>query len=138
VAERVAAGLEEIDPFDLPDWLGTDAVTWTAGSGLRSGSRVTGVLDGEGGSGLGCDLLAVDLAYPAPVVSDAVRVRAHQQWQHGQVLLVRDDAAPVVLAVPGSGFGADVVLDAVARLARAVGAPVSQYAVHLRLGRERS
>ena len=39
---------DEVDPFDLPEWLGTDEVTWTSASGLRSGHLVTGTLyDGE-------------------------------------------------------------------------------------------
>ena len=34
-----------VDPFDLPDWLGTDEVTWSADAGLRTGHHVRGNLD---------------------------------------------------------------------------------------------
>ena len=34
-----------------------------------------------------CDLLAVDEAYPEPVVDDATRLRVHQAWRHGQVVI---------------------------------------------------
>ena len=39
-----------------------------------------------------------------------------------------------MLAVPGTGFGADLVLDALGRLAKAVGARAERYAALLRLG----
>ena len=74
---------DEVDPFDLPEWLGTAEVTWTSASGLRSGHLVTGTLyDGERAHPEHpCDLLAVDEAYPAPVVDDDTRTRAHQAWR---------------------------------------------------------
>ena len=124
----------EVDPFDLPEWLGTSDVTWEALSGLRAGHLVIGRLTGEcAGDVVPCDLLAVDEAYPAPVVGDDLRLAAHRAWRHGQVaLLTRDDRA--TLAVPGRGFEADRVLDAIERLAKAVGALPERYAVHLRLG----
>jgi hypothetical protein len=78
-----------------------------------------------------CDLLAIDEAYPEPVADDAVRVRAHQAWRHGEVLVL-SDGDRVVLAIPGSRLTADAALDAVGRLARAVGAPPGSYAVRLR------
>ncbi len=81
-----------------------------------------------------CDLLAVDDAYPEPVMADPVRVRAHQYWQHGEVLLVRDGDR-IVLAVPGIRLDPDGVLQAVGRLARAVGAREGAYAVRLRVDR---
>lgn len=128
---------DDVDPFDLPAWLGTCAVTWEADGGLRGSSRVPGRLRGpDEDHRLACDLLAVDLAYPAPVAPDDVRVRAHQAWQHGQVLLVGQDGR-VVLAVPGTGFTADSLLDALGRLALAVGADADHYAVHLQIGRDR-
>jgi len=134
----VTHAFDDVDPFDLPDWLGTSMVTWSALVGLRGCARVTGRLTSTAGAHeLDCDLLAVDLAYPAPVASDEVRVRAHQAWQHGQVLLVSQDGR-VVLAVPGTGFSADCVLDALSRLALAVGADATRYAVHLQIGRDRS
>ena len=123
-----------IDPFDLPDWLGTDEVAWSADFGLRTGHHVHGELTSPGADRrLVCDLLAVDEAYPAPVTCDTSRAAAHQAWQHGQVLVGRYDDR-LVLAVPGTAFGADLVLDVVSRLAKAVGAAPERYAAHLRIG----
>ncbi len=128
---------DEVDPFDLPDWLGERDVTWSADRGLATGHRVAGALTGVDGELLACDLLAVDDAYPEPVAADAVRVRAHQVWRHGEVLLV-SDGDRVVLAVPGSRIDAETALDAVGRLARAVGARAGTYGVRLRVGSDRS
>ncbi|MBJ7359533.1 hypothetical protein [Nocardioides sp.] len=122
-----------LDAFDLPDWLGEGEVTWTSDDVTRSGSSVAGFLVGAGDDQHPCDLLAVDLAYPAPVVDDSIRTAAHQAWMHGQVLLLDRDGRPT-LAVPGTSFTADTVLDAVTRLAKAVGAAPSAYSVRLRLG----
>ncbi len=122
----------EVDPFDLPDWLGTGEVTWSADSGVRSGHLVLGAL-AAGDDRIACDLLAVDEAFPRPVADDAVRLPAHQAWQRGQVHLVTI-ADRLTLTVPGTGFTADLVLDAVSRLALAVGASPERYAVRLRIG----
>jgi hypothetical protein len=128
----VTAVLEELDPFDLPDWLGTDDVTWEATSGLRSSHVVTGTLS-AGGQRLPCDLLAVDQAYPAPVAHDEVRSRAHQVWNHGQVLLVtREDR--LTIGIPAREFDAELVLDALSRFAKAVGGTPENYSVRLRIG----
>ena len=121
------------DPFDLPDWLGVAEVTWSAVGGLRTGHLVTGTLDADGHDPHPCDLLAVDDAYPEPVASDAVRRAAHQAWRRGEVHLVRRDDR-LALAVPGTTFTADLAVDAVGRLARAVGASAQRYAVLLRIG----
>jgi hypothetical protein len=126
----------EVDPFELPDWLGQGEVSWETERGLSTGHRVSGTLGGRDGS-LPCDLLAIDDAYPEPVASDAIRVRAHQAWRHGEVLIV-SDGARIVLAVPGSRLDADTALEAVGRLARAVGAPAGSYAVRLRVGSDGS
>ena len=128
--------LTALDPFELPEWLGEADVTWTAEAGLRSGYAVPGHLAG-GSDLLPCDLLAVDVAYPQPVARDAVRRDAHQAWRNGQVLLV-DAADRLTLAVPGTGFTADLVLDAMGRLAKAVGASAEHYSVRLRIGVERA
>ncbi|MFZ2016551.1 MAG: hypothetical protein WAV00_22250 [Nocardioides sp.] len=125
---------DEIDAFDLPDWLGETEVTWASDRGLGTGHRVAGRLTAEGHDPVACDLLAVDDAYPEPVVGDQVRVRAHQYWRHGEVLLV-GDGERVLLAVPGIRLDAETALQAVARLARAVGAPDGAYAVRLRVDR---
>jgi len=126
-------GSEGLDPFDLPDWLGDGEVTWSSEASLRSGHRVAGHLSGPAGQDLACDLFAVDEAYPAPVVDADTRTRAHQAWRHGQVLLLRPDDR-LTLALPGRSFTPDLALDALTRLARAVGAEPRCYSVRLRLG----
>ncbi|MGH3347764.1 MAG: hypothetical protein ACRDO4_12355 [Nocardioides sp.] len=123
----------DVDPFDLPEWLCGDDVVWESEEGLRSGHLVAGLLVGPGDDHLSCALLAVDEAYPSPVVSDDVRTKAHQSWRHGQVLLV-ERSGRLTLAVPGRRFDADLVLDAMTRLAKAVGASPDGWAVRLRLG----
>ena len=128
-----APSYDETDPFDLPAWLGECEVTWEAERGLKTGHLVAGALTAPGQQPVPCDLLAVDDAYPEPVAADAVRVRAHQVWRHGEVL-VASHADRVLLVIPGSRLGTDTVLDAVGRLARAVGAADGSYAVRLRVG----
>ena len=123
---------DELDPFDLPGWLGEREVTWTSERGITTGHRVEGSLTAQGVDPLPCDLLAIDDAYPAPVASDALRVRAHQVWQYGEVLLVADDDR-LLLAVPGSRLVADTAITAVGRLGRAVGAASGSYVVRLRV-----
>jgi len=120
-----------LDPFELPDWLGVEDVTYTAVTSLGSAHLVTGTLRGAGGE-LGCDVLACDLAYPLPVLDEAWRHDAHQAWTLGEVLLVEYDGR-LTLAVPGTEFTADGVLEAVGRLAKAVGAPPDRFVVSLRL-----
>jgi hypothetical protein len=131
----VTPGLIDVDPFDLPEWLGVSDVTWSAESGVRSGHDVRGSLVAEGHV-LACDLIAVDDAWPEPVAGEATRVRAHQAWRHDEVHLVSRDGR-LTLAVPGSGFTADLVLDALSRLAKAVGASPEHYTARLRIGTER-
>jgi hypothetical protein len=123
--------VSEVDPFDLPEWMGASEVTWRAGSSVR-GSHVSGVLVGADQAEQPCDLLAADLAYPRPVLDDEWRRAAHQQWVHGQVLLVEYDGR-LTLAVPGTHFTADRVLESLGRLALAVGAKSSGFVAALRL-----
>ncbi len=132
-AEPGAPLLVEVDPFDLPEWLGESDVVWSGGSGLRTAHLVEGALSGGPGQETPCDLLAVDEAYPTIVATDDTRVRAHRAWRHGQVLVVlhRDR---VTLAAPGTRWTSEGVLDAMSRLARAVGASPEHFAVHLRIG----
>ena len=127
------AAITDIDPFDLPEWLGALDVVWRADAGLRTGHLVRGRLTADSVDDLVCDLLAVDEAYPQPVVDDASRLRVHQAWRHGQVVIGTLDSR-MVLAVPGTGFGPELVLEALGRLARAVGAHAERYAALLRLG----
>ena len=124
--------LAPADAFDLPDWLGVAEVTWTSYAGLRTGYAVRGELNADGHDPVECDLLAVDEAYPEPVAAADVRLRAHQAWRNGEVHLVHHDGH-LALAVPGTSFTADRVLDAFARLARAVGASADSYTVLLRI-----
>ena len=131
------AVITDVDPFDLPEWLGTHDVVWRSDAGLRTGHLVRGRLIADGADDVICDLLAVDEAYPEPVVDDATRLRVHQAWRHGQVVIGTvgtGSDARMVLAMPGTGFGPDLVLDALGRLAHAVGAHAERYAALLRLG----
>jgi len=125
----------DVDPFDLPEWLGVGDVTWQPDAGLRTGHHVPGHLIGDGES-LACDLLAVDDAYPAPVTDDASRARVHQAWQHDQVVVGEYDGR-LVLAVPGTLFNPGRALDALARLAKAVGASTDRWAARLVIGVEK-
>ena len=123
--------MTELDPFDLPDWVGEGEVTWASDDGLR-GHVVAGTLSGPSGERLGCDLLAVDQAYPAPVLDEETRTRVHQTWQHGQVLLLTRDGRATV-AAPGTSWSADAVLEVFTRVARAVGADPARWSVRLGL-----
>jgi hypothetical protein len=125
--------VSEVDAFDLPEWLGEGLVTWTPDHGIHDSHLVGGTLSGGDDQTLPCALLAVDEAYPKPVADDELRHQAHQAWRHGQVLLVSYDDR-LSLAVPGTAFTAELVLDTLARLAKAVGAAPESYAVLLRLG----
>jgi hypothetical protein len=130
-AHHDPSSYDEVDPFDLPEWLGVERVTWGAAVGLCSGHLVEGTLTADGREPIGCDLLAVDDAYPAPVAPDVVRVRVHQLWRNGEVLLLSHDGR-LVLALPGTRLDAETMLEAVGRLARAVGA-TGEYGVRLRV-----
>ncbi len=137
--ETLTPLIADIDPFDLPEWLGEGDVVWVADGGVRASHLVPGRLTCPGAANgvhateQPCDLLAVDEAYPAPVADDATRLRAHQAWQHGQVLLVSYEGR-LALAVPGNRFTADSALDALDRLARAVGAQPESYWANLNVG----
>jgi hypothetical protein len=130
-----ATPIIDVDPFDLPEWLGVGQVVWHADQGLRSGHLVAGRLV-SADDVLDCDLLAVDEAYPVPVTDDDSRLRTHQAWRHGQVLLGKY-ADRLVLASPGTRFDAERVLDTLARLARAVGGSPDNMAALLRIGAEK-
>ena len=126
-----------VDPFDLPDWLGVQDVTWVAESSLGDAHLVSGGLVGPGDQAAGtqrqaCDLLACDLAYPRAVLSEEWRARAHHSWQLGEALIVEYDGR-LTLVVPGTAVTAEPALEAVRRLARAVGAPTERFTVALRL-----
>lgn len=120
-----------VDPFDLPEWLGTSEVTWTATSSSRGSHLVTGELSSDT-EVFPCDLMAADLAYPQPPLDERWRREAHQAWTHGQVLLV-ECAGRLTLVVPGTEFSADRLLESLARLARAVGVKPARFVAALRL-----
>jgi hypothetical protein len=130
VPEQVAA----VDAFDLPDWVGTGDVTWTARSSVRGAQHIAGFLGSAAAATepLPCDLLAADVAYPQPVLPESWRRRAHQAWEHGQVLLVLRGGR-LTLAVPGTAYSADGVLETLGRLALAVGVAPARFTVCLRL-----
>ena len=125
------AEVVEVDAFDLPEWLGESEVTWRAGSSVRGSHHVSGDLTG-GAAPVPCDLLAADRAYPQPVLDSEWRRAAHQQWTYGQVLLVEYDGR-LTLAVPGTDFTADRVLESLTRLAKAVGVKPTRFVAALRL-----
>ena len=126
-----APTVEAVDAFDLPEWLGAGNVTWTALSSVHGGHHVEGELAGAGDP-LGCDLLAVDQAYPTVVLEEEWRRLSHQAWTYGEVLLVRYDGR-LTLAVPGTAFTADRALEAIGRLAKAVGVKPDRFVAALRL-----
>ena len=132
--ERVP--LVEIDPFDLPEWLLGGEVTWSADRGLLDSHLVPGTL-AHGHDSLACDLFAVDEAYPALVADEDTRARVHQAWRHGQVLLLEREGR-LSVAVPGTRFTADGVLESLGRLAKALGAAPEGVSALLRLGSRRS
>lgn len=125
--------IEVIDAFDLPDWLGTEEVTWHTGDNRGRGHHVRGHLVGPAGDQHDCDLLAVDQAYPSPVVDEATRRLAHQAWRNGEVLLIVVDDR-LTLATTGTSLGADRVLELLGRLARAVGGKPGNFVAALRVG----
>lgn len=130
------ADLVETDPFDLPEWLGEQDVVWRPDRGLRTGHLVPGQLfspTDEHVVPLVCDLMAVDEAYPVPVTAPEARVRTHQMWKHGQVLLTMREER-LTLAVPGTEFTADLALECLDRLALAVGASPDRFSALLRVG----
>lgn len=133
--------VESVDAFDLPDWVGEGPVTWRASSRLGASHLVHGELGGDTGGDTGggsdaarstCDVLACDPAYPLPVLSEAWRHDAHQAWTLGEVLLVEYDGR-LTLVVPGIVVTAGSTLEAVRRLARAVGSRPERFTVALRL-----
>ena len=121
----------ELDPFDLPDWLGDGPVSWESDLGL-SGHLVAGHLTGTPDQVIPCDLLAVDQAYPTPVLDEATRTRVHQAWRYGQVLLLTREGRATV-AAPGIAWTSEQVLVAFTRVARAVGADPASWTVRLGL-----
>ncbi|TIC87678.1 hypothetical protein E8D34_08320 [Nocardioides sp. GY 10113] len=122
-----------VDPFDLPEWIGTHEVTWSAHSPMDS-STLRGTLTSDtDGAEICCDLVAADTTYPRALVDAETRYAAHRAWQLGQVHLADGDGR-LTLAVPTTRHSADEVLEAVGRMAQAVGAPRERFSVRLRAG----
>lgn len=123
-----------VDFFDLPDWIGATPCTWTTSVSLGE-AWVHGQLVGSSDPAvdrLGLAVQAVDVAYPAAVVTESVRHDAHQAWVHGQVLLLDTDNGFTV-GVPGTGLGVELLCEAIRRFARGVGAATDTFTVAVRL-----
>lgn len=139
--------VQEVDPFELPDWLGSEQVLWHA-TDERDDSEVFGGLGNlaslatvhgevrplreDGPDPLVLDLLGVDVAWPKPVCDEDSRHQAHEAWHYGQVALL-DRAGRVTLGVPCTEFSSDLVCEAVRRFSKAVGAEPAHFLVQLRL-----
>lgn len=121
-----------MDAFDLPDWLGTEPVTWVATAPLMSRALVGGQLRGESGRVERLDLLACDAAYPQPVLGDDERHQAHQAWQFGEVLLIAYEGRTTA-AMPGSCLDANGACEVIRRFAKAVGASAGRFTVSIAL-----
>jgi hypothetical protein len=122
-----------VDAFDLPEWLGEENVTWAAVSSLGTAHLVTGAVCGPDAEQVqDCDILACDLAHPQPVLDEKWRAEAHHAWAWGEMLLIEYDGR-LTLVVPGTSVTAEPALEAVRRLARAVGAPTERFTVAFRL-----
>lgn len=128
--------LAEACAFDLPEWLNAEEITWRSLTGLRTAHVVLGELTGESGHRLACDLLAVDEAYPEVVADGPRRVLVHRAWRNGEVDLVWRESR-LSLALPGTRVEPGQVLEALSRLARAVGASPERWSVTLRIGEDR-
>lgn len=121
------------DPFELPEWLGTDDVVWRSGTTVVGSARIAGTLVGAAGERrLDLDLLAVDAAVPGPVCPEDHRTEAHHAWHRGESLLVAVGQR-TTLAVPGHRFDVDLVCEALRRFTRAVGASAGRYTVQIQL-----
>jgi len=123
--------IQTFDPFDLPDWLGTERVTWRAEGILTEDPLVAGWLSSDQRS-YPLDLLAVDAAYPRTVCTSRQRHDAHQSWHFGEVLLL-EDAGRVAAAVPTVVFDPNLAVDTIRRVAKALGAPSVNFTVMLML-----
>lgn len=121
-----------VDAFDLPEWLGVEEVTWAAVTSLGDAPLVTGTLTGSSGATLECDVLASDLAHPRSVLEEKWRAAAHRAWQLGETQLLDYDGR-LTLTVPGTAVGVEPALEAVRRLAKAVGASSDRFTVAIRL-----
>jgi hypothetical protein len=125
-----------VDPFDLPEWVGEEDVTWRSavalGIPMVSGELTAQRADDDAAPRLGCDLLACDRAYPEPALPEQWRREAHSQWALAQVLLLEVDGR-LTLVCPGVEVTTDSAMESLRRLAKAVGVPASRFTLALRL-----
>ncbi len=121
-----------VDPFDLPEWIGTEAVTWRAIEPFHGRPRVAGALTGTGDQRHDFDLVAVDAAYPAPVCPERERKAAHRAWEFGEVVLLDVDGR-VAAGVPGNRFDENLACEAIRRVAKSVGAGPTSFTVAIAL-----
>ncbi len=124
--------IRAFDAFDLPDWLGTEPVTWTSAASLDNSAHVPGEVVGRAGHSRQLDLLAVDSAYPTPVCPEPERRAAHQAWQFGEVLLFEVNGH-LAAAAPGTRFDANLACEVVRRVAKSVGASAKNFTVSIAL-----
>lgn len=115
------------DAFDLPDWLGTERVTWRAEDVLSREPVIAGRLNAEDFD-QPLDLLAADAAYPTTVCSSDQRHDAHQAWHFGEVLLL-NTGERVAAAVPTVSFDPNLACETIRRVAKALGAPAANFTV---------
>ena len=127
------AEITPVDAFDLPAWVGEQDVVWRSDVALGT-PLVPGVLGTAAGEqdSMPCDLMACDRAYPQPVLSERWRREAHSQWALHQVLLV-EVGSRLTLVAPGVDVEVTSALEALRRLAKAVGVPAASFTAALRL-----
>ena len=126
-----AATWQRSDPFELPEWLGEEDLTWSL-DGPLTAAQVRGTLHGTDEHQLGLDLVCVDVAYPAPVVGELIRRECHLSWHHGQVLVLANAGAHG-LGVPTSSLDADTACEALRRFAHAIAVDVARVRVLITL-----
>lgn len=126
------ASIEIVDAFDLPEWLGTQPMSWRSTTPLDAGPVVGGVLEADDGRRQQLDLLAVDAAYPVALCPEPQRRRAHQAWQYGEVILL-DVGGRVSAGVPGRRFDANLACETLRRVARSVAADPGTFTVSISL-----
>ena len=108
---------EALDPFELPETLGTEEVVWEAVDAIASGPVVRGLLEAGADTTLACDLLAVDEA-KVPRREATCRVLAQEvaalglaHEERGRPLALQRRAAqsdqlePAVVALLAGGAG---------------------------------
>jgi hypothetical protein len=125
-----ARDIRAFDPFDLPDWTGTEQVCWQSEDPLSDEAWVRGSLTAQPDLRHPLDLVAVDEVYPRSATTEELRRRAHQAWSIGEVLLVERNGR-VAIAAPGTRFDANAACELLRRFARAVGAPPSNVTVSI-------